>query len=393
MSLLQTSDDQKIYVHLLRPGTSVVEAYHLARLLGYTQQHAIRKQVLTDWRHDFEEGVDYEMCHDPDALTDYESRFRDHFGMVKIVAPSRGRIFLTWSGLQKVFGHTTKDCKQLEKTLARFFSSSPNSRLEEKTQIKKKEEQPPLEEEPAPLETLEELETPSKTYDSSSSPDSVESSSPEEPPRKLSRWHQYKILEQLIDHLKGSSDPVIRRLALMSAETGLGRELKDIREMLFPRQLEKAPDLEPVVVSSSPAHRRTSVLSQLSPAHHGSGLLAQPFDPRLGLYYGLKQIGEKAGGYSAVQAGKAADLVAARMGYTHDDIRKRKLSFNDLPQLPDSTSGKLRRMYRFDADFSNQVVAELRANPDFEAAQAPDIGEFGDGGHRFPKLSRGPFDD
>ena len=79
----------------------------------------------------------------------------------------------------------------------------------------------------------------------------------------------------------------------------------------------------------------------------------------------MTRIGEKAGGYTARQAGKALDIVAARVGYGHDQIRKEKCVLNEIVPRPDSTSGKLRLMCRFHTDFANEVVRELRANPDF----------------------------
>lgn len=345
-----------------------VEAYHLAELLGYSQQHSIRKQVLTDWSDIFEEGIDYRLVHDEYLLRRYESLHEEFVGPIRSMKAERGRMFLTPSGLRKVFWHSSKEVGAIKEALA--------SLLED-----------PVELAAAPRAHLV-VEPEGAGSDRQLELDALE------------RQRQYEILEQLLDHLRHVKEPSLRRLALMSAEVGLGRRLGDIRqflkleeEQLAPRADPPAP--EPAVVDEDPVPRPGADRDQLAREYLANRPFTQGpvFARTPGTYYGFKQIGEKAGGYTAVQAGKAADIVASRMGYTHSDIRHKNLPFNQLPELPDNTSGKLRKMYRFNADFANHVIVELRMNEDFRPGRPPDLGPFGQGGGDLPKLSRGPFDE
>lgn len=334
-------------------GKLYIEAYHLAGLLEYSQQHAVRKQVTSDWLDDFEEDVDYRLVHDEDVLQAYESLHREFIGAIRAIKPKRGRMFLTLSGLKKVFKHTSKECDWLEEAVAPYF--------------------------PAPETPARAEEHVDETKGAGSELDQVAA---------LERQRQYNILETLLDHLKHITDPGLRKLALLNAELGVGRKLDDVRELVLedgapvPAR-DRLPAPEPANSKAAQDYVASRPITQVQ------GPL---FGHRPGVYYGLKQIGEKAGGYSAVQAGKAADLEAERRGHSHDDIRTTKLPFNDLPELPDNTSGKLRKMYRFDTEFSNRVITELRTNASFEPVGPKDITAFDEGGDELPNLSRGPFD-
>ena len=126
--LITDVDGTQVFaIDLLVPGRFVIEAYHLALILGYSQQHAIRKQVLADWPHIFKEGVDYELVHDEGQLELYELAFRAHMGRIKNITPERGRMFLTNSGLRKVFEHTKKETSALEAGLAWLFKRPMSS--------------------------------------------------------------------------------------------------------------------------------------------------------------------------------------------------------------------------------------------------------------------------
>ncbi len=111
-------------------------------------------------------------------------------------------------------------------------------------------------------------------------------------------------------------------------------------------------------------------------------------------YYSMTRIGEKAGGYSAKQAGAAVSLVGRRHGYRPYDLRNCGLPVNQILMRPDSSTGKERKMVRFNKDFANEVVLELRNNPEFEPAFTrgiPTITPFAEE-KSYPKLSQGPFD-
>lgn len=359
-----TVGNHKILLTKLQGGMAFgklhIEAYHMAGLLGYAQQHSVRKQVQSDWADDFEEGPDYQVVHDPELLKEYESLHRRAVGALRAVKPARGRMFLTVAGLAKVLRHTSKDSDWLKQAVTPYYPSSA-----------------------AP-------EDPARADEETRGAVSDEGS-PE-----LDRRAQYEILETLLEHLKHMEDPALKKLALISAELGLGRKLDDVRELLglglkpntpaVETRRGRLPTPEPAHVPLDDAARAYLLLSK--PVTQGALL-----DDIPNVYTSLTQIGAKAGGFSALQAGKAADIVAARLGHSHNAIRRKKLSFNDLPELPDSTSGKLRKMYRFNSRFSNHVIVELRSNPRFTAVSAPDIGPWTAGGEDFPKLSQAPLDD
>jgi hypothetical protein len=110
-------------------------------------------------------------------------------------------------------------------------------------------------------------------------------------------------------------------------------------------------------------------------------------------YYSMTRIGELAGGYTARQAGLAANIVAARINFTAEQIRTEQLPINQIVMRPDSTSGKKRQMVRFCKSFANEVVHELRTNVAFEPDLSPGIPtvtSFEEGS--YPSLARGPFD-
>jgi len=404
--VITASDGTKILItDLLAPGDFSIESYQVATLLGYKQQSSTRKQILTDWRLLFTAGIDYVMSHDKLQLEVYETAWRQHMKTsLKPLKPERGRMFLRPSGLRKVFERTSKDTDWLEDTFASFFNP-------------KQKAPAPM---PAPVRTP--VITKTAPVQTPVIMGHVDPSQRKKALKKkaevLSTRQQYEVLETLLDHLKHITEPGLKRLALMNAELALGRELNDIRQLIgleAPAPL-ASPDAEEEVLppSASPSTgcvvleeesveeeeeelaRARNQKEELARAYLAKRPVTQGplFDNIPNVHYGLKVIGEKAGGYSAVQAGKAADAVALRLGHSHDDIRRKKLSFNDLPELPDTTSGKLRKMYRFNSQFANHVIVELRSSPHFVPATHPlDSGPFGLGGDKFPNLSRGPFDE
>jgi hypothetical protein len=360
-----------------------IEAYHLARLMGYAQQHSIRKQILTDWQHFFDPGVHFVMVHDPTQLEEYERIFREQVDQTRSVRPERGRMFLRAPGARRVLKYSSKDTVVLEEVLTRMFGAlwrDDDSQL--RPQVEPPRASPSVQVE-LPRPGLLELPRPGLLeLDGTETPETPED---RYLPTLEDRKFQYRVLERLLEHLKTTTDPMLRKLALISAETAIGHRLEEVREMI---DVTPPREPEPLIIEPEPVQRvPQEALDARARAARGPLLENVP-----GIYYGLKQIGEKAGGYSSVAAGKAADIVAARMGYTHEDIRKKALPFNQLKEMPDNTSGKLRPMYRFDAPFANRVIVELRANSDFAPQQLPEPQSFSEGGDGLPKLSRGPFD-
>ena len=307
-------DGAKLLLYKFPEGTLCIEAYELALFLGYKQQHSIRKQIETSWKEDFWRGPDFEVVHEEKAQRDYERTLAMLVGKkVRPMTPTRGRMFLLGRGLKKVLSKSTKaGADDLALALAYHFPALRAPDLEDLEL----------------LEVLKELE-----------PSSSSASTPPDEPRNdpaPSRMRQYKVLQTLLTQLQELKEPALQLLAIEAAEIALGRSLDDLRTSLL-----KSPWEE----SSSSA--------LVGPRPPGP-LLTQE------RYYRLSEIGELAGGYPAATAGRAADVVAARMGFSREQIRRTKLDFNELPMLPDNTTGKPRQMYRFNLEFSNAVVVELR---------------------------------
>ena len=188
----------------------------------------------------------------------------------------------------------------------------------------------------------------------------------------VDRKFEYEVLERLLEHMRSDDPREIKLLALHSAETVLGREVPHVRELLKepPEELQEFP---PATDGPGAELRASGELVFTDPSR----------------YFGLKEIGAKAGGYSGVTAGKAADLVAARLGHSRKEIRTVQLPFNKLENRPHPDTGGMMHLYRFNASFANMVVVELRTNPLFLPAVPKDITPFSEGGENFPKLSQG----
>lgn len=343
----------KLFVYHLGGTEPAVEAYHLALYLGYAQQHLLRKQVLTDWADVFFPGPDYFLVRDEEAVRRYERVAEAHGVPVRPMKPSRGRLFLRRGGLIKLLRRTSKDTTELLKELLSQRVLEPrdvDSSLKPSV--------------PAPL-----LESSSSSSSTDQAP-VVQNDPGERSALSLEeRQFEHGVLERLLAHLRELKEPALQKLAIVSAEAALGRRLEELRGDLTRRR--------PPAASHAPGPPR------LEPG---------PFPESPGMHYPLKEIGRRAGGYTASAAGRAANLVAQRHGYTAEDIRDRQTPFNELVDLPDAR-GKVRQMYRFNAAFANEVVRELRSNSSFVPEAQPDIEDFASGAERFPKLSRGPFED
>lgn len=303
-----------------------IECGHLATLIGYRQRRSLKRQAL-----DVASRIsrdEYICTENAEIHRQYEKEWKKHMG-APMTLPKAEVLFLSPSAVQKVLSRTKYDTAKLTTALedGGFLPKEANGGL--------------------PLRTLQ--------------------------------MDAYHILERLLTHLEKLESPALRELAVVSAEIGLHEKLKEIRSALATGVSGEPTTLIPHLVAE--AKKR---LRDLHTSEEVVG--AQLFRKTNEKYYGLKEIGQRAGGYSAIQAGKAADLVAARMGYSRRDIRHKKLPFNAFPVLPD-TNGKPRRMYRFNANFANKVIRELRNNPRFtpqllEFKTQPDL----------PNLMQGPFE-
>lgn len=335
--------------------SDLFESYEVAEMLGYKQHSSLRKQTLTDWKDILDEGTDYVIVRDPEVLQLYDGLVaRARALQLKPVHPTRGRLFFTLKGLVKILRKTSKPTTELEAALRNKYDGIDWN--------------------------------PDVTR---ARPLSVRTVSPPPPPPAVAatedRKFEYEVLQKLIDQLERIKAPNLRSLAITAAESALGRRLDDVRtgEVLNG-------------VFGATATRQQPPQATLHPAPPVqapkiSGPIFTEND-----FFSMTRIGEKAGGYSARQAGLAADIVAGKMGYSREQIRNEQLPINQLAMRPDTTTGKKRQMVRFHTKFANRVIHELRSNPNFEpeiSKGIPTLTPFDKGEKPYPKLSLGPLDD
>jgi hypothetical protein len=335
------------------PDGLVVESYELARALGYTQHSSIRKQILTDWKEHLRPTTHWNMVNDHRWLEKYEALHIKEIGPIKPVTEQRGRLFLTPAGMAEVLSRTSKKNKvvlqgALEKEGfldAAVRKSSPKNTA------------------PAPEVTGSGIDTLVAIKEGLAE----------------DRRFKYQVIQTLLTQLQDFDDPELCILAVEAAEIALGRKLTDLRNRYaFQAPSPRGPKPPTMSAPSSTAKPPSNLGVPDGPVFKETG------------FYGLKQIGEMAGGYAASVAGKAANVVAEEIGHTAEEIRTEQLDFNELPMLPDSSTGKPRKMYRFNLMFSNAVIRELRENADFRPRDRPmPLTSFSSGSH--PKLSQGPF--
>jgi len=350
MSQIVTIDGASLLIHHLGD-ESVVEAYELARALGYKQQSSLRKQLLGDWKQHFTSSH-YHLVHDVQLLREYEDTFVCTVGegdtnSIKPMKPKRGRLFLTPAGVSRALSLTTKKPRyKIGEVLyeagfldVKWVSLKPKS--------------------PESSQVVEGLATIRRDL-------------------ITIRQHNYEVLQKLITQLQEIEDRDVILLAIEAAEIALGRQLTNLRNKYSIRPSPSEP--KPQVATAPPT----------APPR---GSTQGPLFKKPGLYT-MTEIGEMAGGYTAKSAGIAADIVARRWGHSHHEIRNVQLSFNKIEQRPDSSTGKLRPMSRFNMKFANEVVLELRANPELRPTQRLfPLTSFGAGATSQPKLSQGLFSD
>lgn len=316
-------------------GEPTIESYELSEVLGYAQYGSLRKQILTDWEEIMQAGDDYLLVHDSVPIRQYEAFWdQSHRSGATNkparapVLPKRGYLFVTGAGLQKILERTTKkNAKAFSEEAVSVFHEldseyefvAPDDLALDISNV------PTGTFEPEPLGT-EWRPTPSTTEPKASAQDLK---------------FNYEVMQTLLKQLQEFDDPAMRELALVAAEDVTGKDFSHLR------QPKKKP--EPTETASTKVPPR---LQNKGPLFTKEG------------FYSLKAIGNKAGGYASGTAGKAANIVAKRMGYDPQDIRRKQLSFNELPILRDA-NGRPRQMFRFGKEFSNAVVKELRTNERF----------------------------
>ena len=321
-------------------GNPTIESYELSRILGYVQYGSLRKQILTDWKDWFVAGDDYHLIHDSVTLRNYEAGFQGSgiLGGATIVPvkSERGYLFVSGAGLKKILSKSKKknihafraDVKDLFVEVdANYEFVAPDDFAVDISTVRTQPAPQPAPQ-PKPVETTTE-----------------------------DRKFNYEVLQTLLKQLQEMTDPAMREIAIAAAEEATGRDFSHLNQP-------KAVNTPAPVVVATP---KVVEADPLPPLRITSGPM---FDDEG--FYSLKAIGAKAGGYSPNTAGKAANVVAERMGYSPEQIRRTQLSFNDLPVLKD-TNGRPRQMFRFAKNFSNEVIMELRINERFLPTPQPNL--------------------
>lgn len=363
----------------------LVDSYLLSRLLGYRGRTALRDQILRPrrWGNKFSEGVHYHMLHDSRRLNAYKRLYELALGPEpgKPVKAERGRMLLSSEGWNLALDLTSKSIPDALENLRRF---DPSALTDAQLRAVTTDPGTPSAAAPDASRTAAEVQTPpdasprpgaleEPSRAATDAPRSSASISGATDVRELDRRHA--VMENLVGHMMTTKDLAIRELAIMSAEAALDRQLTRIREIFLRR---------------SPRTRAQS-LSRTTRQAELQTLEDSPLDS--GRFYRLTEIGRHAGGYSASQAGKAADRVAAKMGLTHDDIRVRQQPFNKLGREINPQTGKMRRTWEFDRRFANAVVRELRSSPEVSPEPPLSLEPFHLGGDDLPDLSRGPLEE
>jgi hypothetical protein len=308
-------------------GEPAVESYELSEVLGYAQHGSLRKQILTDWKEVMQAGDDYILVHDSVPIRQYEAFWNQSHRSGATnkparapVLPERGYLFVTGAGLKKIMERTTKkNALAFSEEVASIFHE-----LDSEYEFVAPDDL-----------ALDISNVPTGTFDPEPPSPTLEGASAQD------LRFNYEVMQTLLKQLQEFDDPAMRELALVAAEDVTGKDFSHLR------QPKKKPD--PTETASTKLPR--------PPQNNG------PFFTKEG-FYSLKAIGDKAGGYASGTAGKAANIVAKRMGYSPQDIRRKQLSFNELPILRD-TNGRPRQMFRFGKEFSNAFVNELRTNERF----------------------------
>ena len=371
----------------------VVESYELAMVLGYAQHHSLRKQLFRDWDGEMEKGTDYWFVQNEADMRGFEDAWDDKclkenmkrsLRGTKPTSTDRGYVFFSGSGIKKILSRSTKENADLlreDVELRSYFKWGSQAQLGLNLGTPEPTPEPAPEPAPEPLVfplSAEHLEFQDRKF-------------------------RYEVMQTLLEQLHTYKDHYIRELAILAAEDVLEKDLSRFRDYFsdpavnLGSQVESTESIDGMVGGfqtlvefAKTAGIPTEASSKARNVKHKiSGPVFRENE-----FYSLTAIGQKAGGYSPSTAGAAANLVAGRMGHTPEAIRKRHLSFNQLPILPDS-NGRLRRMFRFNKEFSNKVIHELRNNPAFKPVQTDSTGSSSNPGPDFEPeewFSRGAND-
>jgi hypothetical protein len=392
----------KLIVYMLE-GRPSLESYNLASALQYVQEDTVRKMITIDWTNEFKEDEDFVLVRDESTVRAFEAQFAAVLGLEggfkKPMRASRGRLFLLEPGVKKLLARCSRPGREAVRlALGKVFASFRAPDLEPIAEIADHSQGG---------EAMSSLELGSAADSRPASAfqitDLDASLSLEE------RRFRYDALQTLLRQLQELEAPHLQQLAIEAAEVALDRSLTQVRVALEdpgdrapgPRSPADPPTItSPGAVGHGGIESNCSVTPVLSSVGIklsaerskviGSQVLEGPRFSGNG-YFSLTQIGERAGGYSARTAGLAADVVAGRMGLSHESIRNIAHNFNKIVEVPDTTSGKKRPSVVFNTSFSNDVIDELRRNPEFHPRELPRMTGFT--AKSFPKLNHGPFED
>jgi hypothetical protein len=398
-------------------GQDTLESQNLAVALEYVQRDSVRKMLTVDWSDQFREGTEYVIVRDPAVIKEFERDYADILGLEhgesKPARAARGRLFLLEPGVKKLLEHCSRPgVEAVRLALAKVFASfrapdlEPIDPLVGQLQREASLDRDQIESQAIAIERLQnELGQASRLRSTVDLPPANQFQIEEvsSPTTSLEdRRFRYNALQTLLQQLGSLERPELRLLALEAAEVALDRSLPLIQRMLQDpgdrtRALEAGSDHP--VIAATPGAQGSGGVSAADPivsttpaVARAGGLMSSPRTSLEGPrfhgqgWHSLTQIGEKAGGYSARTAGLAADVVASRMGLSRAQIRHASLNFNRMVKVRDTTRGKPRDVAHFNTDFSNDVIDELRRNPEFTPQVPPSVTSFGSGA--FPKLTR-----
>lgn len=300
-----------------------LEVQNLSEVLGYSRPSAIKSLVRRHWGKVFRPGVEVAVYELPQDQPQLEA--------VLGHPPKKNTTFLLKAGIETLLERTSFDSRLIRAKLDLITNSF---------------QEPPEADEINPY-----------VEDSSGS--------------LADRQFRHGALQTLLGQLERLTDPKLRRLAIRAAEIALGETL----EMLEPvEEITASPSEDPFPIPDTgpakPKFLSSPVLSQARQQSSGP-LFTAPG------WHSFTQIGAKAGGFSARDAGEAANIVGARMGHSPHGLRTETLLFTKHEGVSRSRSG--RKKVLFSTTFANQVVAELRTNPKFVSAPIKQLVEFSNG--------------
>lgn len=350
----------------------LVEGGELGRFLEYTQPNSVRKQVLSDWKDEFVRDADYDLEKFAFERRDWVKRRkdRDDGTLLPVVHSRNGRLFLTARGLEKFLRKTAKPrASSLRLALAAvspIFRAPDLEPLQDHSSSEPRDPRADSRTARAPEPSARELSSDPASSDRALDHLSSDLGRGDDLERRRFRHDVY---QQLINNVSKFLDATdILRLALTAAEEALGHPLEGYRKFDAVRSTPKpARDARVGVVAR---------VSSTTMRVFSSG------------WHTMSEIGSRAGDYSAVTAGKAADNVAARFHISPHALRTSDTPFSRVKQVPDSSTGKPRPQVEFNSEAANLIVHELRTNSEFRPKERPDITPFGAGAEDSPKLSR-----